>query len=61
MTREQSPGLLTTVEAAKLYGVSVQFFHSHKELPRLRVGRRLRWDADQLRRHFERQATRTPR
>lgn len=52
----QTKPLLSVREAAKLLGVSQNFFYTHKELPSYRIGRSLRFDVQELREWFRRQA-----
>lgn len=57
---KQNPGsprsLITVHEAVKLFGVGPNYFYTHKELPHYRVGRSLRFDADELRHWFKQQS-----
>lgn len=46
-----------TMKAARLLGVSVSFLHHNRNLPgKLKAGRVLRWDLDELRAWMRRQA-----
>lgn len=54
--RKQSPPVPTTT-AARLLGVSVSFLHHNRNLPgKLKAGRVLRWDLDELRAWMRRRA-----
>lgn len=55
-TLSSAKPLLSVREAAKLLGISQNFFYTHKELPSYRIGRSLRFDAQELRDWFRRQA-----
>jgi excisionase family DNA binding protein len=48
--------LLTTRQAAALFGVEIHFFYQHRELPRLNVGRHIRFSESALRQYFSQQS-----
>ena len=47
------PSLLNVREAAKRLGVSVHFLYVHRNTPSYRVGKALRFSADELREYFK--------
>ncbi len=52
------PELLTAPQVAVKFGVSVNFIYLHKELPHLRVGKRLLFREDELLAFFKDQSLR---
>ena len=54
--RNPTPEILSAKQAAKLFQVNVLTIYRHKELPSLRIGRHVRYDANALREHFAQQS-----
>jgi excisionase family DNA binding protein len=55
-THEQlAPALLTKQQVMKLLGVSASWLMRHQELPRVRVGRHLRWKRSDVQEYIDQQ------
>lgn len=50
--------LLTAKQFSKRFGVSLGWIYMHKEVPAMRVGKRLMFQEDELMNWFKQQATR---
>lgn len=56
MKPASAKSLINVKEAAKLLGVAPSFFYNHREVPSYRIGKALRFDADELREWFRHKA-----